>query len=239
MQAAFARALLAPDSLPPAGVVDPVGRPAPQRFAVYRNNVAVGLVRALEQAFPVVRRLVGDEFFAAMALVYLRAHPPRGPVLATYGADFAAFLDGFPPVAALGYLPDVARLEMALRDSYHAADAAPVAVERLTALAPEALMACRLRLAPSLRWLRSGWPVASIWRANTSGGAAPALRAEDVVILRPGFDPEPHVLPDGGADALDRLQQGATVAEAMETTEGGAALLTLLLQGQAIVEVLP
>ena len=38
-----------------------------RRFAVYRNNVAAGLIRALEARFPVTRRLVGDDFFRAMA----------------------------------------------------------------------------------------------------------------------------------------------------------------------------
>ena len=41
MQAAFAAALLDPEAAVPGGLVDPLGRPAPKRFSVYRNNVAV------------------------------------------------------------------------------------------------------------------------------------------------------------------------------------------------------
>ena len=58
MQSAFAQALLDPEAAIPAGVIDPMGRPAPKRFAVYRNNVATGLGNVLEAAFPAVKSLV-------------------------------------------------------------------------------------------------------------------------------------------------------------------------------------
>ena len=110
-QAGFARALLDPEFAVPEGIIDPNGKPAPKRFSVYRNNVASGLIKALEASFPVIRKLVGDEFFAAMAVVFARAHPPRSRLLAQYGDAFPDFLSRFPPVSHLGYLADVARLE--------------------------------------------------------------------------------------------------------------------------------
>ncbi len=90
-----------------------------------------------------------------MAGVFLRAYPPRDRVLMLYGAEFPEFLGAFQPVAHLGYLPDVARLEQALRESYHAADHRAADLSGMT---PEALLTRRLRLAPSARLLRSRWP---------------------------------------------------------------------------------
>lgn len=240
-EAAFAAALLAPDLPLPPGLIDPEGRAAPKRFAVYRNNVVVSLTKALEEGFPAIRKLVGDAFFAAMAGEFLRAHPPRSPMLMLYGDDFADFLAGFPPVARLGYLPDVARLEMALRHSYHAADAPAVAPETLAALGLEALMGRALRLAPALRVVQSDWPVVSIWRAQMQEGPPPAMRAEAALIVRPGFDPEPHILPPSGPGVIEALTKGQTLAEALSgaAEEEAGALLGLLLSGQAIVEILP
>ena len=65
-EAEFAAALLDPQRPVPAGLIRPDGTPADRRFAIYRNNVAVGLTEALRAGFPVVEKLVGAAFFAAM-----------------------------------------------------------------------------------------------------------------------------------------------------------------------------
>lgn len=176
--AAFRRGLDA-GGLPP-GVTAPAPEEAARRFAVYRNNVVHGLTQALVRRFPVVERLVGPAFFAAMARVFVAAHPPRTPVLLRYGDAFPGFLAGFPPVAHLPYLADVARLELARGAAYHAADAAPLDPEALRTAGPRT----RLRLHPSLRLLRSDWPVVAIWAANQPGGSgSPSDRGPQVALV--------------------------------------------------------
>lgn len=239
-QAAFAQALMNPEAAVPDGIVDPQGRPAPKRFSVYRNNVASSLREVLEAAFPTVRKLVGEEFFGAMAVVFLRAHPPKSRMLMLYGAEFAHFLESFPPVAHLGYLPDVARLDQAIRESYHAADGTPLPDAKFQRLLGEDLADLRVSLAPSLRLVRSAWPLYAIWAANTEGGPAPKAEAQDVVVLRAAFDPRPHLLPAGGAVFLAGLQAGKTFGESIE--DAGEALdlagvLGLLIPGKAILGV--
>jgi len=213
-QTRFAQALLDPEVAVPPGLTDPQGRPAPKRFAVYRNNVAASLTRALEAGFPVIRKLLGDSYFAAIAGIHLRAHPPRSRQIMLYGQDFPDFLAGFPPLAHLPYLADVARLELALRQSYHAADSTPIPPAAL-ALPEAALLASRFTLAPSLRLLRSPHPVFAIWQANARTGPAPAPGAQDVLVLRAEFDPEPHLLPPGAADFIAALGRGAPLAQAL------------------------
>jgi Putative DNA-binding domain len=235
---AFAAALLDPALPAPSGLVGPQGAPAGRRFSVYRNNVAVGLKDALAASFPVLRKLLGDEFFAAMSGIFLRDHPPSSPLMMFYGEAMPGFLAAFPAVAHLGYLPDVARLELAIRQSYHAADADPITPETLAGTAPEALMNLRPALAPALRLIRSDWPVLSIWLANTSDTPAPKeRRAEDVVVLRPEFDPVPHALPPGAAEFVAALQGGASFADATAVAPDGfdlGATVTLLMSGGAI-----
>lgn len=243
-QSAFRAAMLTPDAAVPPGLVDPQGRPAARRFAVYRNNVAVSLTEALEVTFPVLRELVGCEFFTAMAGVFLRAHPPASPILSSYGADMGEFLETFDPVAHLPYLPDIARLEHALCAAYHEADAAPVTHERLAALDPIAFLAARVTLAPSLRLIRSDWPVAAIWRAHAEGGPPPGERSaqapEEVLITRPAFDPHVHTLPAEGGAFVAVLQTGAPLSDAAEAAPPGfdlAATLSLLLSEGAIIDI--
>ena len=154
-QHSFSQALLAPDLPVPDGLTDGQGAPAGKRFAVYRNNVTVSLIDAPEAGFPVVVKLIGAENFRNIAREYLRKEPPVSPLIMLYGAGFPAFLASFPPLAKYAYLPDVARLEYALRESYHAADHTPVAPEALGQIAPDALSQLRFTLAPSLRLLAS------------------------------------------------------------------------------------
>lgn len=235
-QSAFRLAVLDPAAEVPGGLVAPAGAPAGRRFDVYRNNVAVSLTEALEAAFPVVRKIVGEAFFKAMAGVFLRAHPPACPVIAVYGDALPAFLQTFPPVAHLGYLPDVARLEQARREVYHAADAAPIGPDALASGAD--LMAARVRLAPALRVIRSRWPLHDIWRANTEESAPmPGSAAQDVLVTRPGYDPVVAQLPPGGAAFVAALAAGNPLGEAIlaagDRFDPGPTL-GLLLSGGAI-----
>lgn len=243
-QTTFRTALLDATAPRPEGLSDGAGAPAGRRFDVYRNNVAVSLTEALETAFPVVAKLVGAANFKLLAGAFLRQHPPRSPVMMFYGSDMPAFLAAFGPTAGIGYLPDVARLELALRESYHAADAAPVAPAEIGALAPEDLMARRVTLAPSFRLIRSRWPVHAIWRFNTEDGAPkPAMAAEDVAVFRPEYDPVPVLLPPGGGAFLEALQSGASFGGAVEAAAEATpdtdltAILALLMSHGAITDL--
>ena len=104
-------------------------------------------------------------------------------------------------------------------------------------------MATRLSLAPTLQLLPSRWPVLSIWRYNTQPGSPkPEARAEDIMILRREYDPEPHLLPPGGATFLGAFNEGATLGMAFDAAESEApgfdltALLTLLVSNGAITD---
>jgi putative oxidoreductase len=175
------RCLLDPAAPCPPGLATWNGSDPAQRFAVYRNNVVVGLVDALADTYPVTQELVGEAFFRAMAREFVRAAPPRSPVLALYGQGFAEFIESFPPAAGLPYLADVARLEMLRVLAWHAADAVPVTHAALaTALAdPEALPQIGFTLVPALQLLASRHAVVSLWAAHQSEAAALELSGID------------------------------------------------------------
>lgn len=234
----FAAALLDPERAVPPGLTDPQGRPAGARFAVYRNTVAASLTEALETGFPAVAALVGTAFFRAMAGVFLRAHPPEDPRLTLWGGRFPGFLAGFEPVAHLPYLPDVARLELGLRQSYHAADAAPLALDGQD---PAALLAARPRLAPATLVLPSRFPVLAIWRRATDAAAPrPVPGPTEVLITRPVYDPVARALPRGGRAVARRLKGRLTLADALTEAQAedpdldAAAVLTALLGSGAL-----
>jgi hypothetical protein len=208
IQAAFAKALVDP-RLPVPPNLRSLGIPAgEERFAVYRNNVMAGLIEGLGDAYPIVCRLVGDEFFRAMAGVFARAHPPRSPVMLEYGGGFAEFVAGFPPAVSLPYLADVAQLERAWVEAYHAAKAEP-----LTGLGP--LKAAKLRLHPAARLVRSPFAVLTIWEANQPEAEPQpfelADEGENVLVTRPAAEVQASRIPDEAAEVIEAAAAGEPV----------------------------
>ncbi len=238
LQKAFAAALRDPALQPPDGVAAPTGRGATKRFAVYRNNVMVGLISALEARFPATRRIVGEEFFKASARIFARAQPPRSPRMLTYGDEFPDFLATFQPAAGIAYLADVARLEAARTRAYHAADAQPLQALDFAGVAPDALAALRFELHPSLEIVASSFPVVTIWAINTGEvpfGPIDDWRGEDALVIRPAFEVEVRRLPAGAATFLKSLEAGATLSEAAETAQDSDAGFDLALNLAALV----
>ncbi|WP_417259299.1 DNA-binding domain-containing protein [Celeribacter sp.] len=233
---AFIAAALDPTAPVPNGIVGADGHPTTKRFNVYRNNIVVGLKDALATGFPAVKSLVGDAFFDAMAGECVRQSPPTSPLMTEFGAAFPAFIATFPPAASLPYLADVARLEWAMRQAYHAADAAPVAADRLTD--PEAFFA-RVTLAPAVQMVRSAYPICDI-REAAFGGPAPKGGAQDALITRPEFDPIVTPFPSGTAAVIDALHAGETLGAAIEHAPQSLDLTSFigaLLSGGAITHL--
>jgi len=244
----FALALLDAERPVPDAVTSHTARVPHRRFAVYRNNVVVSLVNALRSRFPATEAIVGAEFFAAMARVFLTAHPPRSPVLMHYGDELADFLATFEPVRELSYLPDAARLEAARTRAFHGADAAPVDARRLQSLAPEALWTAGAVLHPALEVVRSRHPIVTIWGMNSGEialGPVDMDVAEDALVARPALAVQVWALPPGGAALVAALAPGATfgAAVAQAEREAGAfdlaAVLAVLIGAGALTEIVP
>ncbi|MEX2354024.1 MAG: DNA-binding domain-containing protein [Gammaproteobacteria bacterium] len=137
-----------------------------KRLDIYRNNVFYSLTSALADLYPVVMRLVGQDFFNATAKAYLQMFPPRRAAMVLFGEDFPDFLREFEHTASLPWLADVARLELARHQSYHAKDAVSLTTDDFSAIQPDKLVDIKLELHPTTRLLYSPFPILRIWHAN-------------------------------------------------------------------------
>ena len=184
LQRAFSAAAIFSDTgaLASLGVV--AGSLQPEaRIDIYRANVLGNFRRALAASYPVVKRLVGAAFFNAASDNFVRGHPSTRGDINRYGADFAQFLDTYPPAHDLKYLPDVARLEWAIDQANIARDAASLDLAALSAVPAELHGELLFSLHPSAQFIVSTFPILHIWRANQ-----PECSADENIDLAEGGD---------------------------------------------------
>lgn len=213
----FAKALRDSRLPVPEGLVSRNASRPPCRFGVYRNNVLSGLTGALQARFPAAEKITGADFFLAMAYEFVVLHPPRSPLLLSYGDNFADFVETFEPARQLPYLADVIRLEAVRGRAYHAADATPMNPEHLRSVREEQLFDIVFSPHPSLSVVRSPHPVVTIWAMNSGEmpvGGIEDWQGEDALVLRPQMIVEVHRLPPGGAVFLDALVRGMPLSGA-------------------------
>lgn len=218
-QSAFAHFLGAP-SMP--AVVDTPFSGAPDRIegrlAIYRGNVFANARKALAAAYPIIEKLVGEAFFDGLAREHARRSPSTAGDLNEYGREFAEFLQAFPHAQDLPYLPDVARLEWSIHRAHYAADAAPLDLDRLAAVAPESQGALRLRLHPACAVHTSPWPLARIWevhREDFEGDSTVAFesKAHHCLVYRPAWRVMVGSLDAGAYVFLESVRAGSCLED--------------------------
>jgi hypothetical protein len=148
-----------------------------------------------------------------------------------------------------GSLPgliDVARLENAWVEAYHAEDASVAAVADLAALSPDSLPGTRIAFHPAARLLRFATAAASIWASAQKPDQPAALteeRAEDALITRPDCDVRVRVLPPLAHDFALSLRAGATLIEAAAAMNDPAfdfgTHLVGLVESGAVASIIP
>jgi hypothetical protein len=160
------------------------------RQALYRSQQIAVWHSALGAAFPVLRQLLGDEFFEGLSHAFGTACPALDADLNQFGAALPAFLQDFAPALDYPYLPDMARLEWALHRARFSVDAAVITAADLALLSPSEFDDACFTLHPAVSLLASPYAVASLWHAH-HGGAFPASMAvrEQYVVARPQWQP--------------------------------------------------
>ena len=221
-QAGFAQAIVDPHKAAAAApLLAGDAAIAEDRLGIYRGNALANARKALSGAYPVINRLVGDEFFDGLAREYQRRFHSRSGDLNEYGDAFAGFLEDFPPVRELPYLPDVARLEWAAHRAHYAADVAVFDLPRLAAVPPERQGDLRFRFNPAVSIVGSRFPVDRIWQVNQSGFDGDASVDLDagpcrVMVVRPRFRVQVRRLSPGAFGWIDAAARGRTLAQALE-----------------------
>lgn len=189
------------------------------RIDVYRNTVQASLIDVLAAAFPVVRRIVGADYFTALARTFVVAAPPRAAHLSVYGFEFPSFISRRAEDHRLPYLSDIARLEWARGEAYFAADAGVLDPAALVA-AGDSVGHLSFTLHPAVRLIGSRFPIMTIWSVNQPDIAdVPVIdltAGETALISRPDMTVVTRQIPEADGIFVERLGAGATFETAAD-----------------------
>lgn len=192
---------------------------AKQRIQIYRNNYMITLTGALKNIFPVILRLVGENFFNATVKEFVDKKFHTNGNLNEFGESFPTFLVNFIPAKALPYLPAVADFEWVCHTAYYAMDYLPLDLSRLKAISKEKYGLIKFKLHPSHRLLEYQFPILDIWQM-CQGSTAPestidlSAGEQKLLVIRSGLTVHMLQLSTGEFALLSAFSRESEFAEA-------------------------
>ncbi|GJL86069.1 MAG: DUF2063 domain-containing protein [Micavibrio sp.] len=193
--------------------------PLPERLKVYRNNIIGSLTDVMIASHPLLEKLVGHEFLELMARSFVLENPPTHGCLNMYGAGFDKFIESYELAKALPYLADMAKLEIAMNEAYHAPEDEPLKANELATASPEDL---QLKLRQNVQLVSSRYPLDKIRNFCIEDDPDKTMSVDSggvkMMIYRPELDSVIVKLEDGEYEMLLALNQGVGLNEAVETT---------------------
>jgi Putative DNA-binding domain len=198
------------------------------QVGLYRNTVRSNFIDSLHSSFPVIWRLVGEDYFRQTAREFHRLYPSRSGDLTHVGQAFPEYLAARHSTPAYRYLGDVARLEWSCQEALAAAEHGPLDLGKLRQIAQASYDTLCLRLHPTLRLFESSYPVLRIWEANVAGATEPELIDLDsgsdcLALMRQRLELKFHRLSRGEFAFLESLECGDGFATAIENGAAGDA----------------
>ncbi|MBI3321312.1 MAG: putative DNA-binding domain-containing protein [Candidatus Omnitrophica bacterium] len=164
------------------------GSPGIERMSVYAGGYRARIREALAEAYEAVQHLIGDRAFAELADAYANRHPSRDYNLSLVGRHLPAFLVSAPLTQQLPFLPDLARLEWAVTEAFHAFDHPSPDLERFASFSLDEWEGARVVFQPSVRLIVSAWPIRDLWACRVQPRAAVNVdlvnRPQQVLIYR-------------------------------------------------------
>lgn len=158
-----------------------------EQIEIYRCQFVLRHVESLQEDYPGLLALYGEDPFEKLVLLYLASHPPSEYSLRSLGWELPRFLrdqfkkraqDGDPPLPNMAgldplapeekaaFVLEMAELERAYLRAFDAPQTSYLEFSDLLSLSPEAWTSAKFTLAPSVSLLTFDYPVADVRRAS-------------------------------------------------------------------------
>ena len=171
LQSLFQAAVLTGDAEDGA-LLDVVAPPReadrPTMMGVYVNAYRLRLAEFLDEDFPALRVLLGDDDFEALVEAYIDENPSRLRNARWYTTRLPEFMQESENWSANALAIGLALFERALTDAYDAADAPALSIETLAEFSPQDWPRLGFTFHPSLRLIEVAAGVLDAYAAATA-----------------------------------------------------------------------
>jgi putative DNA-binding protein len=204
-----------------------------ERVNIYADAYFYRLLDCLYEEFPATFAVVRSDNFAALVRDYLLTYPPTEPSIFHAGRYLPSFLRNHPLAKRWPFISELARLERAILDVFHAADTSTLSDEAMRTLPSQQWPAIKLETHPAVEILRNEWRVTDVLCAVESGREwrQPAHQKTTVLVWRQDVQVNYRDLDDVETGALALLSEGASfaaVCEAVATLAPGPDQVALI-----------
>lgn len=204
-------------------IVDAVGGtprvPAALRLSIYSEAYRLRLTDALASTLPRLQQLMGNDQFAAIAREYIDLSPSTYPSIRWFGDQLPLLLQrSFPDQP---WLAELACWEWAIAAAFDGADAEPVEVEALAAVAPDQWPSLRFQFHPTVQCLQMRTNAPVLFKALSAEAPLPDGVALDApqpwLIWREDLKTQYRSLTADENAALEVMRAGGTFEALCDT----------------------
>jgi len=193
--------------------------PAATRLAIYSEAYRLRLTEALASTLPRLQQLLGNEEFARLAGEYIELSPSSYPSIRWFGDRIPTLLDR--SYRNRPWVAELARWEWTLAAAFDAADAEPVGVEALGAVAPEQWPGLQFTFHPSVQLMRVKTNAPLLFKALAEDETPPdgvkLDESQPWLIWRESLRTQYRSLAADEAAALDNARNGGTFESLCDT----------------------
>jgi hypothetical protein len=187
------------------------------RLGIYRHAYVARLTETLQDHYPVLHAILGDEDFEELGASYIRGFPSVHRSIRWFGRELADFLAAQPPFNEQPIFAEIARFEWTLAEAFDSADAELIGRGALEAVRPAEWADLTFSFHPSVRRLTFEWNTVAAWKAMTAGidppQPEPSPEAVEWLLWRSGLENYFRSLDPVEATAVDAALRGSSFAE--------------------------
>lgn len=189
-----------------------------ERLAIYGDAYHMRLTEFLQDDYPGLFALVGENLFEEICLEYINQFPSRCYSARYFGQKLEGFLAEFKPYSERPELAEMARFEWALADTIYAADSNYLSLDDLMKIDQQDWPQMRFKAHPSLVVFELKTDVIPIWEAREEGSQVDEVKKNEaplnwIVWRKPDFISYYRSLSEEQGMLLGDLIDGKNFAE--------------------------